>query len=147
MIAFYIYKEQRIENREQGTGNKKQESYLIRVLRIPETIAITTEAIIALPNEFISNPGTILDAIIRRIALITNVKRPRVRIVAGSVSKVSMGLRIILSIPKTTARIIALRKLSILNPGTIYAVTIKTKVRTKSSAISFIRVMYIFNVL
>jgi hypothetical protein len=83
-----------------------------------EMIEMTTEATIAVQKEDISKPGTIFEAIIRITAFITNVKRPRVIMVAGSVRKVSIGLRTAFKIPRTTASIRALRKLLIINPGT-----------------------------
>jgi hypothetical protein len=68
-----------------------------------EMIVITIEATIAVKKESISNPGTSLEAIIRRMALMTNMKSPRVSIVAGSVRSKRIGLTNILRTAKTSA--------------------------------------------
>lgn len=58
-------------------------------------------------------------------ALMTNVKSPKVRIVTGSVNIMRIGLRMVFTIPKTTATITAVRNESTVTPGSKYAV-IKT---------------------
>lgn len=66
-------------------------------------------------------PGTSLSANIIKSAFITKVKRPRVMIVTGKVSKTKIGFKNALNIPITRAAIKAEVKLSTLTPGSIYA--------------------------
>ena len=54
-------------------------------------------------------------------ALITNKKRPSVKMVAGNVSMMSSGFTIASSNDNTTATIIAVKKSTMLIPGKIYA--------------------------
>lgn len=64
-------------------------------------------------------PGTILSTSISKAALITNVKRPRVRMFIGRVRMIRMGLMMALIIPKTKATRSAVVNVSTLKPGTI----------------------------
>lgn len=70
-------------------------------------------------NPLTAKPGTKLLARIIRKALITKVKRPKVKIVKGRVKKISIGFRIAFIIPRTTATTIAVKKLSTDTPGRI----------------------------
>jgi hypothetical protein len=79
---------------------------------------MTMEAIIAVQKESILKPETIFEVIIRIIAFMTKVNSPKVRIVAGSVRSVRIGLRVMFSKARIMAIIIAERKESTWNPGT-----------------------------
>ena len=63
-------------------------------------------------------------------ALITKVRRPKVRIFIGRVRRRRIGLRMLLITPKATAVISAVRILAICTPGKTYAVTRIAKVET-----------------
>lgn len=66
-----------------------------QLMRLP-TRVIIIDATIAVQNESIVNPPTMLVAIRRRIALITKVKSPRVRRVIGNVKRVKIFLYLVL---------------------------------------------------
>ena len=91
---------------------------MMRFTRL-ETTVITMDATMAVMKESILNPPTMLEAIKRRIALMINIKSPRVRMVAGSVNMTRMGLRSRFRIARTAAMISAVVKESIRNPGTM----------------------------
>jgi hypothetical protein len=57
------------------------------------TILINNPAKRAGQNPTISSPGTIPDAIFKRIALITRVNSPKVRIFMGRVRSIKIGLK------------------------------------------------------
>lgn len=63
------------------------------------------------------NPGTTMDASITSKALITKVKRPRVKIFIGRVNITTIGLMKALMAPKTTANIKAEKNPAIETPG------------------------------
>ena len=69
-------------------------------------------------NPVMVKPATIAEIPQIKRALITNVKRPKVKIVIGKVKIVIIGLIKALTIPKTRATIKAVRKESTSNPGT-----------------------------
>ncbi len=71
------------------------------------------------PDIFI--PGTIAAASHKTSALITKVKSPSVKKFKGRVNKSRIGLITAFKSPNTTAAKRAVGKLSILNPGTIFA--------------------------
>ena len=77
------------------------------MFRMLEIIVMTREAIRAVPKESIWKPSIRFEAIRMRIALITKRNSPRVRMVAGSVSKISIGLTNTFKIANTTAIIMA----------------------------------------
>ena len=64
------------------------------------------------------NPGTILSTNKIKAALITKVKRPRVRMLIGKVRMMRIGLMMALMMPSTKATKRAVVKLSTLKPGT-----------------------------
>ena len=90
---------------------------MMRFMRL-ETTVITMDANMAVMNESILNPPTMFEVIRRRMALITNMKSPSVRMVAGSVNMTSMGLRSRFRIARTAATTRAVVKDSMRNPGT-----------------------------
>ncbi len=67
-------------------------------------------------------PGTILATRRTSNALIMNTDKPSVRTVTGIVRKIRIGRKIMLTIPRTTATIIATMKLSTFTPGNMYEV-------------------------
>lgn len=71
--------------------------------RSEEIRVITIEANIAVKNESILKPETILAVITRRIAFITNIKSPSVRIVTGKVRRIRIGLNNRFSTPRIAA--------------------------------------------
>ena len=82
-------------------------------------MVITIAASIAVPKESIWKPFIKFEAIRRSKAFITKRKSPKVRMVAGSVSKIRTGLIRRFKIPSTAATIKAVLYESILKPGMI----------------------------
>jgi len=86
------------------------------------------------------NPGTMEEASKTSIALMTSVKRPRVKMFMGSVRKIRIGFKIALIAPSTTAKTKAITKLSTKTPGKTYeAIAIATaeKNQLKINCIEF----------
>ncbi len=112
--------------------------YARRVLRKELTSESTKLNINAHQNPATANPGTIEETKITRIALITNVNNPKVRIVIGKVKSIKIGFRTALAIPKRTLTTIAVQNVSTVIPGKIYA-DINTAIPlTNRFAINFI---------
>lgn len=65
-------------------------------------------------------PETSVDASKTRIALITIVNNPKVRMVIGNVNKIKSGFRKILKTPSTNATRSAVQKLATCTPGRTY---------------------------
>ena len=74
-------------------------------------------------------PSTILLVSKTSPALITTVKRPRVKIVIGKVKISKIGFMIVFKNPKTTATTSATKKLLSTIPGSKYAVIIIARAR------------------
>ena len=102
---------------------------------------ITSEAIIAVVKDSILNPSISFEAKISRTAFITKRNKPKLRIVAGRVKRISRGLIKMFRIARTRATITAVVYESILNPGTIYAVRRRMRARIKRSTRNFIKVL------
>ncbi len=83
----------------------------------------TIAAMRAVPNPVTAKPGTIELIIKRRIALITNVNNPRVKILIGSVRIRSIGFTSNVSTPHTMDMTMSACQPLMVTPGTIYAVT------------------------
>jgi len=79
---------------------------------------MTIAAMTAVEKESILKPLMKWEAIKSKMALMTNMKSPRERMVAGKVRSIKTGLSRRLSIPKTAATTKAVKVESILNPGT-----------------------------
>lgn len=62
------------------------------------------------PNESTINPGTTLEAIKIKKALITSVNNPSVIMLIGSVKRIIIGFKKALITPNTIARKIAVKK-------------------------------------
>jgi len=78
--------------------------YYLKIILIRlDRSKMTIEATRAVVKESIWKPLMNWAAIIRRMALITKIKSPRVTIVAGRVKKIRIGLTDIFKIPKTKA--------------------------------------------
>lgn len=75
----------------------------------------------AYQNPLILNPGTITPVSQIRNALITSVNNPSVKILIGSVNKISTGLIKVLSKPSTRATMSAVKKPPTCTPGSTYA--------------------------
>lgn len=87
-------------------------------------------------------PGTNLAANKTKIALITIVNNPKVKIFMGKVRRISKGLRKILKIPKTRATQSADQKLATRTPGKIY----EAKITTRALASQLIRIPMNLNI-
>ena len=91
------------------------------------------------------NPGTTCPATQIRNALITNVKRPSVSILIGSVNIISTGLMKALRIPNTNATMSAEINPLTLTPGSRYAVArIATVLTNQFIIICIFFVSYLF---
>lgn len=99
----------------------------------------TNEKARAQRNPSTEKPGIIAEATSTIRAFITNTKRPNVTTVTGRVNKTKSGFTNVLSTPRTTAIIIAVKKFSILIPGSKYPVINTAKALTKRDIIIFIK--------
>ncbi len=72
---------------------------------------------IAVQRPATEKPGTNLAVIRINKPLITKVNSPRVKILNGSVNRRTIGLIKVLTIPKTTATTMAVKKLSTRTPA------------------------------
>ena len=94
----------------------------------------------AVRNDSIWTPLTILDARINMTAFITNEKSPSVSKLIGSVKRRRIGLTITFSMPKMTTSTKAVVYPSRWKPGTILAATKIISARMSHPTIIFIRV-------
>jgi len=85
-------------------------------------IASTIAASIAVPNPSTLKPGTKLLVIRSKIAFMTKVNKPKVKIFIGNVKITNIGLRKIVSIPHKTATTKSVGHPLIVTPGITYAV-------------------------
>ena len=96
------------------------------------------EATTAVQKPAITNPGTIMETLQRRKALIRNAAIPNVIIYIGSAISWRMGLMKVLTIPITTATTTAVQRPDNLNPGTKYSTIKRANTFRASLTISFI---------
>lgn len=81
-----------------------------------------TAAIKAGTNPETTKPGTMAATSNIKIAFMTNVNRPSVKILIGNVNITSIGLIMAFATPNNSATINEVIKLSTLKPGTMFAV-------------------------